>query len=193
MNDIELTEKVDEEETGEETFPVEDETFDDLHQSFDTVDMEQEGEGVDEFGQPLAVLAVTDKIKKKNGVVPMPKMRMCGTVHCFWHDSRGVPRITIGPNWDFSIILFVYATMLTVGHVYLFRELIRLDAGYYILGIGILLYLIGIYSFLATFLGDPGIPEEIFTRYSDLSFSFNSIDTTRTDLCKKCLVPWTNE
>ena len=97
----------------------------------------------------------------------MPKMAMCGSIRCFLHDSRGVPRITLGPSWDFFAILIMYAGLLTFVQYKLLRELLDLDVGLYIIGLGLFLYLIGIYSLLHTFLGDPGIPEEIFLRYSN--------------------------
>ena len=29
-----------------------------------------------------------------------------GNIRCFWHNAEGIPRITIGPNWGFTIFLF---------------------------------------------------------------------------------------
>jgi len=28
-----------------------------------------------------------------------------GNIRCYWHDKYGVPRITVGPNWGFTICL----------------------------------------------------------------------------------------
>ena len=134
MDGIELTHK----QVGEdmdESFPIEDDSIEeDMQQdaSFDTVDVDAEeddrGNSTNGFGQPLAVLAVTDRVKKKAGTALIPKMAKAGNVYCFWHDSRGVPRITIGPSWPFSIVLVVYAGFLSWVHLTAFAELIRLSA-----------------------------------------------------------------
>ena len=146
------------------------------------------------------MLAIASKVKKAVGVAKILKMDRCGNVRCFLHDSRGVPRVTIGPSWPFAIVLLVYATFLTVVHFKAFKALILLHAGYYIVGVGTLLYSLGIWGLLHTFFGDPGIPEEIFLRYSDPSFSLETdpdeeeepaVEITRptSDWCSKCLVP----
>ena len=206
MKGIQLAKKEEEEDHADDSFPVEeDDSLGDLghNESFETVDVEEESPRApaDGFGQPLAVLALTDRVKRKVGGVKMPTMARAGNVYCFWHDSRGVPRITIGPSWPFAIVLVLYAVFLTVVHIKAFSELLRLAAlGYYIVGVGLMLYSLGMWGLFYTFLGDPGIPEEIFLRYSDPSYSVEGPDDDEeedpigitpptTDWCSKCLVP----
>ena len=111
-----------------------------------------------------------------------------------------MPRFTIGPSWPFSIVLLIYAGFLSWVHFSAFRGLIDLSAGYVIVGFGMILYSIGIWALLRTFLGDPGIPEDIFLRYSDPSVSLEDDHTDEeednigitpptADWCSKCLVP----
>jgi len=145
------------------------------------------------------VLAISAKVKKAVGSTKILKMAKCGNVHCFLHDSRGVPRVTIGPSWPFAIVLLVYAAFLSVVHFRAFSALIGLNAGWYIVAVGTLLYSIGMWGLLHTFFGDPGIPEEIFLRYSDPSFVLETdldeeeepvgVTVPTSDWCSKCLVP----
>ena len=101
-------------------------------------------------------------------------MSKCGNVNCFWHDSRGVPRFTIGPSWPFASILFAYAFGLSYIHYNSFKEVLKSESGLYFVSFGMILYLSGIWGLLRTFLGDPGIPEEIFLRYSDPSYTLEN-------------------
>ena len=78
-----------------------------------------------------------------------------------------MPRVTIGPNWPCGICLLGYASFLTTVHFKAFTALIGHTFGFYIVGVGMILYSLGIWGLLYTFFGDPGIPEEIFLHYAE--------------------------
>ena len=200
MNEIELTEE--ERERHAAAVALEQESFEDLNEEerFDTVEVEEEQDTqFDEFGQPLQVLAITEKVKKAVGTTKIVKMERCGNVKCYLHDKRGVPRVTIGPNWPFAIVLLIYAVMITFMHYRAFQSLWEFHAGWYIIMVGVILYSIGIWGLLHTFFGDPGIPEEIFIRYSDPTHVLDgpegddeeevAVTAPTTDWCSECLVP----
>ena len=44
--------------------------------------------------------AFDTKIKKQIGL-----LAKVGNIRCYWHDSNGIPRITIGPDWKWSITI----------------------------------------------------------------------------------------
>ena len=167
----------------------------------DTVELEEDKNltKFDEFGQPLQVLAITEKVKKAVGTKKVDKMERCGNIKCYLHDSRGVPRVFIGPNWPFATVLLIYAIMLTYMHLKAFLELHSMHASWYIIVVGTILYSIGIWGLLHTFFGDPGIPEEIFIRYSDPTHVLDgpegedeedvAVTAPTTDWCAECLVP----
>ena len=167
----------------------------------DTVELDEDKNltKFDEFGQPLQVLAITEKVKKAVGTKKVDKMERCGNIKCYLHDSRGVPRVFIGPNWPFATVLLIYAIMLTYMHLKAFLELHAMHASWYIIVVGTMLYSIGIWGLLHTFFGDPGIPEEIFIRYSDPTHVLDgpegedeedvAVTAPTTDWCAECLVP----
>ena len=85
-----------------------------------------------------------------------------GNIRCFWPDDKGRPRITIGPNWYFTICLgFLVCATLWIslnGMVGLYEK----EASWvYLLG-GALVICSGLFFFFACLLGDPGIPEEVY-------------------------------
>ena len=85
-----------------------------------------------------------------------------GNIRCFWHNKDGEPRITIGPNWGFTIGLgFLVSGALYVSITGLIGMIKAQAAWYYILG-GVTSITLGLAAFFACLLGDPGIPAEIY-------------------------------
>ena len=60
--------------------------------------------------------------------VPHPRkqgnLRKVGNIHCFWHRENGVPRITIGPNWGISFILWAVAGFFVFINISIFTEIL---------------------------------------------------------------------
>ena len=147
----------------------------------------------------MQVLAITEKVKRAVGGTKIAKMERCGNIRCYMHDERGVPRVTIGPNWPFATVLLVYAVVLTYMHIKAFYALYTMNAGWYIIAVGTILFSLGIWGLIHTFFGDPGIPEEIFLRYSDPTHVLDgpegedeedvAVTAPTTDWCAECLVP----
>ena len=87
-----------------------------------------------------------------------------GNIRCFWPDDKGRPRITIGPNWYFTIALGI----LVLGSLWVslngMLSMYEKDASWvYLLG-GAVVICSGLFFFFKCLLGDPGIPEEIYKK-----------------------------
>ena len=124
-----------------------------------------------------------------DGAVLRPKW--IGNVRCFLHDANGRPRITIGPNWGFTIFL----SLLVGGSLYVsIGALIHMGkrgADWYWMAIGAVIIVIGMWSFLRTFLGNPGIPEEVYRMRAKPSASrerLPPINDKGYHLCEECNV-----
>lgn len=69
-----------------------------------------------------------------------------------------MPRLTIGPNWGFTIVLGVMVgAILYLSTTSLYR-MIAIGAEWYYIVIGLGMIFFGLWAFAATLLGDPGIP-----------------------------------
>lgn len=87
-----------------------------------------------------------------------------GNIRCFWPDIYGRPRITIGPNWGFTICL---ASLVAASLHVTLSALINMGqsgVSWPFLFIGSVIILAGIGSFCRTLMGDPGIPNEIYNK-----------------------------
>ena len=124
---------------------------------------------------------------------PVRKSKWIGNIRCYFHDAHGKPRVTIGPNWGFSIGLIG----LVAGILYIcLKGLINIynrNAAWYWLLIGTILILFGLACVLRTLLGDPGIPTEIYRLHAEpeLRNGQNNLPTVNDrghDLCPVCQV-----
>ena len=97
--------------------------------------------------------------KNRNKIVPPDWI---GNIRCYWHDKAGVPRITIGPNWGFTIVLGFLVSGATYTSVKAMIEMIKLQAAWYYLVTGAFIIVFGLWCFFRTFLGDPGIPPAVY-------------------------------
>ena len=73
-----------------------------------------------------------------------------------------MPRITIGPNWGFTIVLslLIFATLfISLSGMY---NLYALGANWIYLVIGAFVIVFGLSCFFMCLLGDPGIPDEVY-------------------------------
>mmetsp|Transcript_15186 Transcript_15186/g.19232 ORF Transcript_15186/g.19232 Transcript_15186/m.19232 type:complete len:223 (-) Transcript_15186:82-750(-) len=89
-----------------------------------------------------------------------------GNIRCFWPDKNGRPRITIGPNWGFTIFLGALVSGCLYISVIALISMGEKGAAWYWMLIGSLIIIFGVGSFFMTFLGDPGIPEEVYQSYA---------------------------
>lgn len=104
-------------------------------------------------------LALSFKEQNETAIVPP---QWIGNIRCYWHDSKGVPRITIGPNWHFTICLALLVLGSLLVSLQGLQKLYELDASwYYILG-GVVVILSGLSFFFLCLLSDPGIPDEVY-------------------------------
>lgn len=85
-----------------------------------------------------------------------------GNVRCYWHNDKGVPRLTIGPNWGFTCLLVAMVSAVFYLSASAQYKMIKMDAEWYYLLIGFCLIGFGLWAFLSTLLGDPGIPPEVY-------------------------------
>jgi hypothetical protein len=105
-------------------------------------------------------LALPDRGDNKTIIGP----KWIGNIRCFWPDADGKPRLTIGPNWGFTIILLaiVGGTLYTSTNALI--GMWKKRAAWYFIVLGFTFIVLGIFAFLKTLLGDPGIPKEIYYR-----------------------------
>ena len=89
-----------------------------------------------------------------------------GNIRCFWHNKEGIPRITIGPNWGFTIFLACLVCCVFYVSCSGMANLYKNDASWYYLVIGLLVIVLGLASFFMTLFGDPGIPMEVYKMYA---------------------------
>lgn len=100
------------------------------------------------------------EIEGDREIIVAPKW--IGNIRCFWPNKNGIPRITIGPNWGFTIVLGVLVCgtfyITTSGLINMYKR----NAAWHWLIIGAFLIISGISSFFLTLLGDPGIPPKVY-------------------------------
>ncbi len=107
-----------------------------------------------------------------------------GNIHCFWHRSNGVPLITIGPTWHFTILLLILFCAILSLTCFIEQQLIIFQVKPYWTAFGAFLIIFTSYSFFSTLFGDPGIPEIIFTRVTE-----GTINECRTEsYCDVCCI-----
>ena len=114
-----------------------------------------------------------------------------GNVRCFWHDKEGKPRLTIGPNWGFTIGLGLLVSGALYVSVTAMIGMYKAGAEwYYQLG-GAAIVVFGLSAFFRTFLGDPGIPAEIYrdrARPMARPVSLPEFNDNGDSLCRECNV-----
>lgn len=114
-----------------------------------------------------------------------------GNVRCFWHNEEGIPRITIGPNWCFSILLFLIVGCVLYTSTVSLANMIKRGAAWYWILLGIFLIIFGLFCFFKTLLGDPGIPKEVYEHYARPYLckpALPATDEKGFNLCKECSV-----
>ena len=103
------------------------------------------------------------KQQNRDRIVP-PKW--IGNIRCFWHNKEGIPRITIGPNWGFTIFLFGLVCCVFYVSCSGMVNLYKNHASWYYQVIGLFVIVSGLASFFLTLCGDPGIPLEVYKMYA---------------------------
>lgn len=112
-----------------------------------------------------------------------------GNVRCFWHNAKGVPRLTIGPNWGFTFVLGAMVSAVLYLSTTGMYKMIKMGAATHYLVIGFCLIAFGLWAFFATLLGDPGIPAEIYearahpNRYKEAKSPINDEGYRLCDQC----------
>ncbi len=81
-----------------------------------------------------------------------------GNVRCFWPDANGKPRITIGPNWGFTFVLLAIVGGVLYTSTTALIGMIKKEAHWSLILLGFSFIILGLFAFLKTLLGDPGIP-----------------------------------
>ena len=91
-----------------------------------------------------------------------------GKLKCFLHDANGVPRVFIGPDYPLFLVIAILASAFVGINVGLLFEISKLKT-YPIFPFFITtgLVLLGIYSVLKTFIGDPGLPKALLLGISE--------------------------
>ena len=89
-----------------------------------------------------------------------------GNIRCFWHNEEGIPRITIGPNWGFTIFLLGLVCVVFYVSCSGMVNLYKASAPWYYQVIGLLVIVLGLSSFFLTLFSDPGIPREVYKMYA---------------------------
>ena len=101
---------------------------------------------------------------------------MIGNIRCYWISTKtGLPNITIGPTWMFTVPI-IFSVMLML---YCFVN------GFYYMGkmpyiykfLGYLLIVLNLYCYFKTLCSDSGIPKELYERNG---FSASSGQDTET-------------
>ena len=85
-----------------------------------------------------------------------------GNVRCFWHDKNGRPRITIGPSWGFSFFLGGIVIAVLWLDISAIVKMFENDSSWAVKLGAFAVMGFGLTSFFMTFLGNPGIPEEVY-------------------------------
>ena len=87
------------------------------------------------------------------------RVRWIGNIRCFWHRSDGVPRIFIGPNYMFFLVLTFFTIFILWVNIKAVCDMIKIRANWMAIFFELLIILTGLGCVLYTFLGDPGIPK----------------------------------
>ena len=110
------------------------------------------------------------------------KMRRVGNLYCYWHDVRGVPRLVIGPQWPFFIVvlgLSIAFAAINLSLVFMTRQAAP-TAPLWPCLITVGLVFFGLFCVGETFLSNPGIPMSVFKIDGPQ-------DSQTAKHCKKCL------
>ncbi len=91
-----------------------------------------------------------------------PRYRV-GNLSCYLHDSNGVPRIVIGPQYYYGLVIVGVMIFVVCFNGYLIHTMIGMKVSYQTIMVSCTLIMIGLCASLIIFFGEPGIPEEIFT------------------------------
>ena len=78
------------------------------------------------------------------------------------HNSRGIPRIVIGPDHCVLWILLLYIFLVSLGHYKAYSAILKMGADRYFIYLGIPPYIAAIILAIYTVLANPGIPESVF-------------------------------
>ena len=119
-----------------------------------------------------------------------------GNIRCFWHDTKGRPRLTIGPNWGFTIVLAIMVAGILHVSISGMIGLVKNDAAWYYQLVGVLIIFFGLAMFFMTLLGDPGIPDEIYhmrARPYAQAPMLPLVDAAGFKLCSECNVHFNRE
>lgn len=128
------------------------------------------------------------EIEGDREIIVAPKW--IGNIRCFWPNKNGIPRITIGPNWGFTIVLGVLVCgtfyITTSGLINMYKR----NAAWHWLIIGAFLIISGISSFFLTLLGDPGIPPKVYWYHArpHIEPRLEEKNNKGHDLCRECKV-----
>jgi hypothetical protein len=86
--------------------------------------------------------------------------KLIGNTRCYWYNSEGIPRITIGPTWGFTIPILVMITVMLYCYI---TGLLALQKTEIIYKLGaVVLIISNMGCFLYTLLANQGIPRELF-------------------------------
>ena len=88
-------------------------------------------------------------------IVPVKNIRLVGKTYCFWHNSDGIPRITITKHWYAAIPITILVVFLNFAYVSL---IINQFSGqilpFYLPVFGMAVAVLGDSAFLMTLLGN---------------------------------------
>ena len=107
------------------------------------------------------------------------------------HNSQGRPFITIGPNWGFTIFLGALVGGCLYVSVNALKHMWSKGADWYWIAIGLAIVFIGLWAFFRTFLGDPGIPAEVYRQRARPYAKRERLPSTNEQgyhLCEECNV-----
>ena len=93
-----------------------------------------------------------------------PLKRKVGNMHCFFYQPNGLPLIMIGPDWGKSIMLHLVTIGVLFVNVFMMTIMYEYKEPFWKFLISIILVICGLFSVSYTFLANPGIPTELFTR-----------------------------
>jgi hypothetical protein len=95
----------------------------------------------------------TDRNKSRNVVIIRESQpSLIGHVKCYWYNKDGVPRITIGPTWAFSVPVFMVVCVMLYCYI---TGLGALDSSYFIYKIiAAIIIIANLYCFFYTLFGN---------------------------------------